>query len=271
LPYPAGYGRPSPGGGAFSPCLTAAGLRFLDHPYPAEGLASPCGSVTGDALQTSSGFPRSALASYDRGGRPLYSGAVVSLYGTCLRAAPSRQGMSAPRAYGPTRRLRYPSFRRSKDHGASSRIHSRSPIRSFPHPVHPMGGLLLRACPQTLHAQKVLFPNQQGHNRWFPGYREDAHTAIVPSRAFGDCARASSARRATAGGRRIASFLATTDLVVDQKVRWKGRGFVDTLLGFSLMLHTPQLPATRVRDGNRRSDTRLTAYPESRWAWRSLR
>jgi len=90
-------------------------------------------------------------------------------------------------------------------------------------------GKALRACPQTLHAQKVLFPNQQGHNRWFPGYREDAHTAIVPSRAFGDCARASSARRATAGGRRIASFLATTDLVVDQKVRWKGRGFVDTL------------------------------------------
>ncbi len=91
-------------------------------------------------------------------------------------------------------------------------------------------GTRLRACPQTLHAQKVLFPNQQGHNRWFPGYREDAHTAIVPSRAFGDCARASAARRATAGGRRIASFLATTDLVVGQKVRWKGRGFVDTLL-----------------------------------------
>jgi len=91
--------------------------------------------------------------------------------------------------------------------------------------------LPIRACPQTLHAQKVLFPNQQGHNRWFPGYREDAHTAIVPSRAFGDCARASSARRATAGGRRIASFLATTDLVVNQKVRWKGRGFVDMLLG----------------------------------------
>jgi len=55
-------------------------------------------------------------------------------------------------------------------------------------------------------------------------------TAIVPSGAFGDCARASAARRATAGGRRITSFLATTDLVVDQKVRWKGRGFVDTLL-----------------------------------------
>ena len=90
---------------------------------------------------------------------------------------------------------------------------------------------LIRACPQTLHAQKVLFPNQQGPNRWFPGYREDAHTAIVPSWAFGDCARASSARRATAGGRRIASFLAASDLVVDQKVRWKGRGFVDTLLG----------------------------------------
>ncbi len=63
-----------------------------------------------------------------------------------------------------------------------------------------------------------------------PRHREDAYTAIVPPRAFGDCARASSARRATAGGRRIASFLATSDLVVDQKVRWKGRGFVDTLL-----------------------------------------
>ncbi len=37
------------------------------------------------------------------------------------------------------------------------------------------GGSALRACPQTLHAQKVLFPNQRGHNRWFPGHREDAH------------------------------------------------------------------------------------------------
>jgi len=78
---------------------------------------------------------------------------------------------------------------------------------------------------------KGIVSKPTGHNRWFPEYREDAHTTIVPSRAFGDCARASSARRVTAGGRRIASFLATTDLVVDQKVRWKGRGFVDTLLG----------------------------------------
>ncbi len=119
---------------------------------------------------------------------------------------------------------------------SSSAASSQTISRRHPGERHPIrqpheSRAALRACPQTLHAQKVLFPNQQGHNRWFPGYREDAHTAIVPSPAFGDCARASAARRATAGGRRIASFLATTDLVVNQKVRWKGRGFVDMLLG----------------------------------------
>ncbi len=78
--------------------------------------------------------------------------------------------------------------------------------------------------------KRYCFQTNEGTIGGSLGIGMDAHTAIVPSQAFGDCARASSARRATAGGRRIASFLATTDLVVDQKVRWKGRGFVDTLL-----------------------------------------
>jgi len=42
-----------------SPCLSAAGVRFLRHPVPAVDLARSCDGVTG-WLQTTTGFPRSA-------------------------------------------------------------------------------------------------------------------------------------------------------------------------------------------------------------------
>src|SRR5262249_13723547 len=44
-----------------SPCLSAGGLRFWDHPVPTEGLSLPCGRLTG-AGQTSMGLPRFAPA-----------------------------------------------------------------------------------------------------------------------------------------------------------------------------------------------------------------
>src|SRR5262245_61762660 len=44
-----------------SPCLSAAGVRFLSHPVPAVDLARSCDGVTG-WLQTTTGLPRSAEA-----------------------------------------------------------------------------------------------------------------------------------------------------------------------------------------------------------------
>jgi len=42
-----------------SPCLSAAGVRFLSHPVPAVDLARSCDGVTGE-FQTTTGLPRSA-------------------------------------------------------------------------------------------------------------------------------------------------------------------------------------------------------------------
>ena len=40
-----------------SPCLSAAGLRFLQPPVPAEGLTLPCGRVAGREARPHRGFP----------------------------------------------------------------------------------------------------------------------------------------------------------------------------------------------------------------------
>ena len=61
-----------------SRCLSAAGLRFLEHPVPTEDFRRSYVRPT-DPRQTSVGFPRSAPSSRDWGGCLLYSGVVVSL------------------------------------------------------------------------------------------------------------------------------------------------------------------------------------------------
>jgi len=61
-----------------SRCLSAAGVRFLDHPVPTGGFCRSCVRPT-DHRQTPLGFPRSAPSSCDWGGCLLYSGVVVSL------------------------------------------------------------------------------------------------------------------------------------------------------------------------------------------------
>jgi hypothetical protein len=61
-----------------SRCLSAAGLRFLEHPLPTEDFRRAYVRPT-DCHQTSLGFPRSALSSCAWGGCLLYSGVVVSL------------------------------------------------------------------------------------------------------------------------------------------------------------------------------------------------
>jgi hypothetical protein len=66
-----------------SRCLSAAGLRFVDHPVPTEDFRRSYVWPT-DRGQTSLGFPRSAPSSCDWGGCLLYSGVVVSLLrGVC--------------------------------------------------------------------------------------------------------------------------------------------------------------------------------------------
>ena len=47
---------------------------LLGHPVPAEGLGPPHGRLTGPDVRTSTGLPRSARTSCDRGGCPLYPG-----------------------------------------------------------------------------------------------------------------------------------------------------------------------------------------------------
>ena len=70
---------------------------LLGHPVPAEELGPPCGRLTGPRVRTSTGLPRSARMSCDRGGCPLYPGdggalpgQVDSLTGACRSTAASR-------------------------------------------------------------------------------------------------------------------------------------------------------------------------------------
>src|SRR5262245_65635333 len=70
-----------------SRCLSAAGLRFLDHLLP-PGDFRPSYEEPTDRGQTPWGFPRSALSSCNWGGCLLYSGVVVSLPGTCGHSRP---------------------------------------------------------------------------------------------------------------------------------------------------------------------------------------
>ena len=108
--------------------LSAAGLRFLQHPTPAEELALPSGRVTGPVGQTAPGLPCSASLRDDRGRCLLYAGA-------CLwYLTPARMS-----------HLRYVPFR---DHYHSlrrlaTRLATNSPLRG----ISPSGGMRLKARP----------------------------------------------------------------------------------------------------------------------------
>jgi hypothetical protein len=118
-----------------SPCLSAGGLRFLGHPVPAAGLSRPSEDRRAywPAGQTASGFPRSAPVETRRGWVP-----------------PILRGLGAPACRGEAARLdqtegavwflagsssRQPSVATTFRNAASTEIHSRSPIPSFPRPV----------------------------------------------------------------------------------------------------------------------------------------
>ena len=79
-----------------SRCLSAAGIRFSVIRFPPRELGPPHGRLTGDQRRTSTGLPRSARTSYDRGGCPLYPedggahpGRVGSPTGACRFPAAS--------------------------------------------------------------------------------------------------------------------------------------------------------------------------------------
>ena len=106
-----------------SPCLSAAGIRFLQRPVPAAGLAFPCGRVTGLTARPRRGCPCSASLRNDRGRCLLYAGACGVCAGhyhslfTCGSSPPFQ-----------------PSFRQLSMTTRPAKVHDRSPCRSSPRP-----------------------------------------------------------------------------------------------------------------------------------------
>src|SRR5262249_14999122 len=127
-PFRVGYGPIRPV--MTSRCLSAAGLRFLDHPVPTEDFRRSCVRPT-DCRQTPGGFPRSAPSRGDWGGCLLYSGVVVSLpRGVCEPPA-TADSQYWLRLLTHHCRLVQSSCPATSIHGASTKIHSRSPVQSF--------------------------------------------------------------------------------------------------------------------------------------------
>jgi hypothetical protein len=162
-------------------------LPFLS-PFGAPALASwvilrplgLCASLTvglPSPPRTPSGLPRCPRARSDRDGCPLYSGDAVPT----RPAQASRPSLAASQRPTPVPRCCF-HLPRAWDNGASSRVHSRSPVRSSPLPVTPGGtgalGRLLRAshpavtgdacrsgdghsgtCPESRHRHQPALPN----------------------------------------------------------------------------------------------------------------
>ena len=101
---------------------------LLGHPVPARGSAFLTVSPPALPGRIPSGFPRSAQLSCDRGGCPLYPGD-----GGVLPAGGSLSGRHPPLRCGqslhPAGAFRLAGPKRDE---ASSRVHSRSPVRSSP-------------------------------------------------------------------------------------------------------------------------------------------
>jgi hypothetical protein len=124
-----------------TPCLVFGFLSPFGAPAfasgsscPAEELASPYGRLTGtrfDACgRTSTGFPRSARASCDRGGCPLYP----EDHGAHPAGVGRPAGVCRFTAASPWTPLERPIGGASRNE-ASSRVHWHSPVRSSPSPV----------------------------------------------------------------------------------------------------------------------------------------
>jgi hypothetical protein len=165
-PYPAGY-RWTGGGGAAHhvprfPLPFGHRHSLLGHPVPAGRSAFLTVSPPALPGRIPSGFPRSAQLSCDRGGCPLYPGD-----GGVLPAGGSLSGRHPPLRCGqslhPAGAFRLAGPKRDE---ASSRVHSRSPVRSSPCLWPPDGtgalGRLLRAP----HPAVTSSARQSGDRPW---------------------------------------------------------------------------------------------------------
>ena len=133
--YPASYPR-TPGRRArtsspVSCCLSTTGIRFSGHPVPARGTGPSSRSADRppEGGRTPSGFPRSALTSYDRVGCPLYPGDQ--------RCSPDRMPCPASACHitaaCPYTPPDHPTARSSVLRGIHKGSRD-SPVRSAPHP-----------------------------------------------------------------------------------------------------------------------------------------
>ena len=109
---------------------------LLGPSCPAGDLRLPYGRPTKTStrrLGPQPGFPRSTRVRYDRGGCPLYPGAVVSTRATRNEPLGTRRFPTA----SPTALLKQPIDRASAVTRHQPRVHSRSPVRSSPRPWLP--------------------------------------------------------------------------------------------------------------------------------------
>src|ERR1019366_10641344 len=81
-------------------CLSATGVRFLGHPFPAGGLGLPCGRLTDPRGPDPIGIPRSTRMSCDRGGCPLDPGDGGALPADCSSPTATRR-LPPPSPYPP--------------------------------------------------------------------------------------------------------------------------------------------------------------------------
>jgi hypothetical protein len=122
--------------GRESRCLSAVGIRLLSILFPPRSSAPLTIGLPGPKTRTPTGLPRSACARHGRGGRPLYpETSGVRTTGLWPPIAACRL-LQRP---GPPTRFPIPSARASNNE-ASSRVHSRSPVRPSPRPVAPPDG-----------------------------------------------------------------------------------------------------------------------------------
>jgi hypothetical protein len=125
-----------------SRCLSAGGIRFLDHPFPAAEFGLPCGRLTGrmsfarrHSIRPHRGYyvphPREPTGL----GVPFTAGAWCPI--SRRRRTDRRSQLSLAAELPLLRHHRFSRLRRPIANAASSGIHSHSPVRSSPCPVPP--------------------------------------------------------------------------------------------------------------------------------------
>jgi hypothetical protein len=117
----------------YFPCLTAGDIRFLVPPLPARGVGLPYGWLTAEPRQTLSGLQRPAYARCERVGYPLYCGEVRCPHMQRHRLHAFVKGFWSLHC-SPDIIVFVIHVPMTSSYAASSRVHSRSPVRSSPSP-----------------------------------------------------------------------------------------------------------------------------------------